>query len=111
MVFFHDSIVAKKKKTIVSVTFFDGFVATKWWPLPFLWFCYEEGDNNNVVTFLYGGGVVEKTMARGRRLRKSGGGDLEVDKQNVVVSNQVGVEQNVVQSNQIVVQQNVAGSN
>ncbi len=20
-----------------------------------LWFCYEEGDGNNVVTFLYGG--------------------------------------------------------
>jgi hypothetical protein len=21
-----------------------------------LWFCYEEGDGSNVVTFLYGGG-------------------------------------------------------
>jgi hypothetical protein len=30
-----------------------------------LWFCYEEGDGNNVVTFLYGGGVVEKAMAKG----------------------------------------------
>jgi len=30
----------------------------------FLWFCCE-GDNNNVITFLYGDGVVEKAMARG----------------------------------------------
>jgi hypothetical protein len=30
-----------------------------------LWFCYEEGDGSNVVTFLYGGGVVEKVMDRG----------------------------------------------
>jgi hypothetical protein len=21
-----------------------------------LWFCYEKGDGNNVITFLYGGG-------------------------------------------------------
>jgi hypothetical protein len=31
----------------------------------YLWFCYEEGDNSNVVTFLYGCGVVEKAMAKG----------------------------------------------
>jgi hypothetical protein len=31
----------------------------------FLWFCYEEGDSSNVVTFLYGGGVMEKAMAEG----------------------------------------------
>jgi hypothetical protein len=31
-------------------------------------------------------------MAKGRRLRKSGGGDLEVDKQNVVASDQTVVE-------------------
>jgi len=30
--------------------------------MPFFWFCYEEGDGNNVVTFLYGGGVVEKAI-------------------------------------------------
>jgi hypothetical protein len=30
-----------------------------------LCFCYEKGDGNNVVTFLYGGGVVENAMARG----------------------------------------------
>jgi hypothetical protein len=23
-----------------------------------LWFCYEEGDDNNVITFLYGGGFL-----------------------------------------------------
>ncbi len=34
-------------------------------------------------------------MARGRRLRKSGGGELEVEKQNVTVSNQAVVVQNV----------------
>jgi hypothetical protein len=33
------------------------------WAL-FLWFCCEEGDNNNVVTFLYGDGVMEKVMAK-----------------------------------------------
>ncbi len=31
----------------------------------YLWFCYKEGDDSNVVTFLYGGGVVEKAMAEG----------------------------------------------
>jgi hypothetical protein len=36
-------------------------------------------------------------MARGRRLRRSGGGLLEIDKENVVASDQ-GVEQNVVTS-------------
>jgi hypothetical protein len=34
------------------------------WAL-FLWFCCKEGDDNNVVTFLYGGGVMEKVMAKG----------------------------------------------
>jgi hypothetical protein len=28
-----------------------------------LWFYYEKGDGNNVVTFFYGGGVVKKAMA------------------------------------------------
>jgi hypothetical protein len=31
----------------------------------FLWFCCKEGDNINVITFLYGGGVVQKAMAKG----------------------------------------------
>jgi len=36
-------------------------------------------------------------MARGRRLRKSGGGgELEVEKQNVVALDQALIEQNVV---------------
>jgi len=30
-----------------------------------LWFCYKEGDSNNVITLLYGGGVVEKAMVGG----------------------------------------------
>jgi hypothetical protein len=38
-------------------------------------------------------------IARGRRLKKSGGGELEVEKQNVVASNYVVVEQNVASSN------------
>ncbi len=54
----------KKKKT-TSVTFFDGFVTKKWRPAPFLWFCWEEGDGNNVIAFLYGGGVVKKAMVVG----------------------------------------------
>jgi hypothetical protein len=48
------SIVAKKKKTIISVTFFDGFVARNWRPAPFCWFCCKEGDSNNVIAFFYG---------------------------------------------------------
>jgi hypothetical protein len=31
----------------------------------FLWFCCEEGDGSNVITFLYGGGVMEKAMVEG----------------------------------------------
>jgi hypothetical protein len=38
-------------------------------------------------------------MARGRRLRKSCGGELEVEKQNVVTLNQAIAEQNVGASN------------
>jgi hypothetical protein len=43
-----------KKKTITATTFFalqqgNGEFAF------LLWFCYEEGDGSNVVTFLYGG--------------------------------------------------------
>jgi hypothetical protein len=45
------------------VTFFDGFVAKKWRLAPFWWFCYKEGDNSNVIAFLYDGGVVKKAMA------------------------------------------------
>jgi hypothetical protein len=37
-------------------------------------------------------------MAKGRRLKKSGGGDLEVHKQNVASLNQVITEENVVSS-------------
>jgi len=45
-----------------------------------------------VVLFFW----LKVVMARERRLRKSGGGELEVDKQNFVASNQVITEQNVV---------------
>jgi len=46
-------------------------------------------------------------MARGRRLRKSGGGELEVDKQNFVAWDQVITKKNVVASNQVITEQNV----
>jgi len=37
-------------------------------------------------------------MARGKKLRKCGGGELEVEKQNVLASDQAMAEQNVVTS-------------
>ncbi len=49
-------------------------------------------------------------MVRGRRLKKSGGGELEVHKQNVVASNETIVEQNVVTSDEAIIEQNVATS-
>jgi hypothetical protein len=57
------SIIAKKKKTKASVTFFDGIAARNWRPTPFCWFNCKEGDDNNVVTFFYGGLDVKKAMA------------------------------------------------
>jgi hypothetical protein len=53
-----------------SVTFFEGFVAKKGnfnYCRLFQWFCYEEGDDNNVITFFYGSGVMKKAMAVGYR--------------------------------------------
>jgi hypothetical protein len=38
-------------------------------------------------------------MARERRLKKNGGGEFEVHKQNVVASDEAIVEQNVITSN------------
>ncbi len=49
-------------------------------------------------------------MTRGRRLRKSGGGELEIDEQNIAASDEGVVEQNVVTSYQVVVEQNVIAS-
>jgi len=42
-------------------------------------------------------------MARGGRLRKSGGGELEVHKQNVVASDEAIAEQNVVATDEVIV--------
>jgi hypothetical protein len=56
----------QKKVTIFVVTFFDGFVTKKCddnCRSIFWWFSYEEGDNSNVVTFFYSGGVAKKVMA------------------------------------------------
>jgi hypothetical protein len=49
-------------------------------------------------------------MAKGRRLKKSGGGELEVDKENVVALDKGVVEQIVVTSNQAISNQNVVAS-
>jgi hypothetical protein len=40
--------------------------------------------------------LLKVRMARGRRLRKSGGGELEVDRENVFALEEGVVEQNVV---------------
>jgi hypothetical protein len=53
------------------INFFDGFVTKNEdgnYRHLFLWFCYKEGDGNNVVAFFYGGGVVKKVMAIGNFL-------------------------------------------
>jgi hypothetical protein len=108
-----------------SFIFFDGFATQNGDMGLVLWFCCKEGDSSNVVTFLYGGGVMEKAMVEGdffsfiffylyflwcfwfnslelimmvvfffvetwngqrRRLRRNGGGLLEIEKENVVAS-------------------------
>jgi len=65
--FFCGDLAEKKEKTtIASITFFDGFVAKKGdgnYRCLFRWFCYEQGDDSNVVTFFYGSGVVKKVIA------------------------------------------------
>jgi hypothetical protein len=54
----------KKKKMITSVTFSMALLHKMGACALFLWFCCEEVDGSNVVTFLYGGGVMEKVMAK-----------------------------------------------
>jgi len=44
----------KKKKATVAATFFTLLQGNGEFAF-LLWFCYKEGDNINVVTFLYGG--------------------------------------------------------
>ncbi len=51
-----------------------------------------------MVVFLFRLKVV---MARRRRLRKNDGGDLEVHKQNITLSNQAIAKENVVPTNQL----------
>jgi hypothetical protein len=46
-------------------------------------------------------------MARGRKLKKSGGGELEIHKQNVTTSDEAIVEPNVVASDEAIAKQNV----
>jgi hypothetical protein len=119
------------------ITFFNGFATKKWRPPPFfggfvakkvttaklspssmvaiffffgcsLWFSSLEFTINiEMVVFCL---RLEVVMVRGRRLKKSGGGELEVHKQNVVASNETIVEQNVVTSDEAIIEQNVATS-
>jgi hypothetical protein len=58
-----------------------------------------------MVVFCLG---LEVLMARGRRLRKSGGGELEVNKQNLVASDEAIVVPNVVARDEAVVELHVA---
>jgi hypothetical protein len=56
----------KKKTTTTFIIFFDGFVGKKGdsnCHSLFQWFHCEEGDDSNVVSVFYGGGVVKKVMA------------------------------------------------
>ncbi len=53
--------------------------------------------------------MLKVIMAKRRKLKK-GGGDLEVHKQNVILSDQAIVQQNVVSFDQTIVKQNVASS-
>jgi hypothetical protein len=50
-------------------------------------------------------------MAKRRRLKKSGGGDLEVHNQNVVSSDKAIIKENVVSSDQAIVEQIIFSSN
>jgi hypothetical protein len=55
----------KKKKTITSITFFDGFTAQNGGMCLVFVVLLQKRWNSNVVTFLYGGGVMEKVMVEG----------------------------------------------
>jgi hypothetical protein len=50
-------------------------------------------------------------MGRGRRLRKSGGGELEVNRQDVAASDEAFLLPNVVMSNEAILLPYVAGGN
>jgi hypothetical protein len=50
-------------------------------------------------------------MAKGRRLRKSGGGELEVNRQNVAASDEVIIVPNVIVGDEVVVDPHVVALN
>jgi hypothetical protein len=60
-----------------------------------------------MVAFL----MLKVAMARGRRLKKRGGGELEVDKKNVTSVDQGIIEQIVASTYQRIVQQIVVSPN
>jgi hypothetical protein len=54
--------------TTTFITFLDGFIAKNGngnYRHLLQWFCYEKGDDNNVITFLHGGGVMKKVRGPG----------------------------------------------
>jgi hypothetical protein len=75
-------------------------VAVFFFSLLLLWFSSLE-----LMVFSLG---LEVVMARGRRLRKSGGGELEVNKQNVIASNEAIILPNVVIGDEAIVEPHVA---
>jgi hypothetical protein len=58
-----------------------------------------------MVVFCLGLKVV---MARGRRLKKSGGGELEINKQNVAASNEATVVPDVAAGDEAIAEPHVA---
>ncbi len=55
--------------------------------------------------------MLKVAMARGRRLKKRGGGELEVDKQNLALTNQEINEQIVASANRVIIEQIIASTN
>jgi hypothetical protein len=86
-----------------------------------LWFCYEEGDGStpsSMVTIFYflffwclWFSSLGLTLNRGRRLKKSGGGELEINKQNVAALDEANVVPDVVAGDEVVAEPHVATSN
>jgi uncharacterized membrane protein YgcG len=112
LLFFYFVAKKKKKTTTFVINFFDGFAAkndNNNYRRLFWWFCCKEGDDSNRTAFFlfflflllwsFWYSSLELTidnemvvffmlrivMARGRKLKKSGG-DLEAHKQNVASS-------------------------
>jgi len=94
-----------------------------------LWSCvaaqlHEEGNSNCIADFIFsllllmvkflrinlGGFFFRVVMARGRRLRKSAGGELEMNKENGTASNDANILPNVVVSDEAILLSNITVS-